>query len=96
MAALHDDDLVFPARDPHAACGSDQWKKDNRAELAHRPQVLPLNQRARWTPAELATITENVKAGMTRDAAVRAVVEARIASASAQGVPPHIISTELR
>ena len=77
MSTTHDDGIFFPARDPHAAYGSEQWEKDNQREIAARPRVLPLNQRAHFTSTELAEISRHVAAGMNRTAAVKLVVDSR-------------------
>jgi hypothetical protein len=77
MATLHDDGLIFPMRDPHAGFRSEQWERDNQAEIASRPHALPIDQRKPFTGAELQQIRQNVAAGMKQDAAVKAVVALR-------------------
>ena len=72
-----DNGVYFPARDPHAAYGSEQWEKDNAAEVAARPDVLPLDKRHMWSPEEIAALRANMAAGMSREKAIALALGAK-------------------
>ncbi len=50
--------------------GSKEWEEKNAAEVAARPQVLPMNQRHMWTPAELDSVRAYMANGMSRQKAI--------------------------